>query len=63
MAATRKSRKSRKSKPHRKPSHSVSAYWVLNQLSGMRFPGQGEAYDFMKRSMQKAGVDVRGALR
>jgi hypothetical protein len=27
----------------------VSKDWVLSQLAGMRFPEQGQAYDFMKK--------------
>jgi hypothetical protein len=33
-------------------SNAVSRDYVLNQLAGMKFPGQGEAYDFMKKCME-----------
>lgn len=32
----------------------VSLDWVLNQLAGMKFPEQGGAYDFIKRSFENA---------
>lgn len=37
----------------------VSLDWVLNQLAGMQFPKQGEAYDFIKKCARKALPRVR----
>ena len=31
----------------------VSTSWILNQLSGMSFPEQGSAHDFIKKSLGK----------
>ena len=41
----------------RRDGGGVSAHWVLNQLSGMTFPVQGQAYDFMKKSMKAGGIE------
>lgn len=35
-----------------------SARWVLNQLAGMKFPEQGGAYDFVKKSMISGGIKL-----
>jgi len=35
-----------------KKSKAVSAAWVLNQLIGMKFPEQGQAYDYMKKCIE-----------
>ncbi len=38
-------------------NRSVSLAWVLNQLAGMKFPGQGEAYDYIKKSVGEWAPD------
>jgi hypothetical protein len=61
MASSRKSRKPRKLRRGESPT--VNADWVLTQLAGMRFPKQGEAFDFMKRAMMDSSVDGTWWLR
>lgn len=40
-------------------SRAVSLDWVLNQLAGMRFPEQGQAYDFIKRSYESGEKEFK----
>ena len=34
-------------------SKAISSEWVLNLLAGMKFPGQGQAYDFIKKAIDE----------
>ena len=36
--------------PKREQNAGVSIHWVLSLLAGMKFPEQGQAYDFVKRA-------------
>lgn len=39
----------------------VSVNYMLNLLAGMKFPGQGEAYDFVKEHLQEGTIQKSNA--
>lgn len=40
--------------PKREQNTGISIPWVLNLLSGMKFPEQGQAFDYIKRATESA---------